>query len=154
MILPARAAGLALGTLVLGAGLALAGPAAAATVSVSGGAAVYTAGAGEENFLQIDADGGDLVFSDLVVEITPGAGCADEPGDQIRCASVSNSVVDLGDGDDTVWAGPGNDSVQGGPGNDSLHGFEGNDTLNGGEGDDVLEGPEPSGPTSSTGPTW
>jgi hypothetical protein len=49
------------------------------------------------------------------------------------------TVIDAGDGNDTVWGGAGDDTILGGTGNDRLFGIGGNDTLDGGAGNDFLD---------------
>jgi len=47
------------------------------------------------------------------------------------------SVIDGGDGDDTLYGSDSNDTLYGGTGNDTLHGWGGNDDLQGGTGNDT-----------------
>jgi Ca2+-binding RTX toxin-like protein len=50
------------------------------------------------------------------------------------------SLLDGGDGNDTLEGGNGNDTLLGGNGNDHLQGKAGKDSLSGGAGNDTLEG--------------
>lgn len=49
-------------------------------------------------------------------------------------------VLDLGEGNDQIWAGDGNDIIFGNDGNDVIRGEGGNDLLSGDAGNDVIEG--------------
>lgn len=48
--------------------------------------------------------------------------------------------ISAGGGSDTVYGGPGNDQIRGGAGNDRLFGDDGDDTIHGETGDDLLLG--------------
>jgi hypothetical protein len=108
-----------------------------------------------------------VTIRDPGAAITPGAGCADNGGGEVRCdAPVTPSItIDLGDGDDVIAgfesqsapvkvdAGPGADAVDlvagtadGGLGDDLLRATARSATLNGGAGSDVLLG----GPAADT----
>lgn len=153
--------------------VALLAPAAAhaATISHSGGVLTYTAAPGEENnlSLSVQAPGFCTVRSDPCFLVSEGSGVtitsatagvctARESASEVECDVPASAVVDLGDGNDTVfdWAGPstvdggtgddgldgnaGNDTLRGGAGADTLLGEAGDDLLEGGDGDDALEG--------------
>lgn len=71
-------------------------------------------------------------------------GYVDADGDRITDGLIfvrsGNDTIDGKAGNDSIRAGSGNDSVLGGEGNDTLVGEAGNDTLRGGNGDDLIQG--------------
>jgi Ca2+-binding RTX toxin-like protein len=165
----ARAWGVALGLsaaawLLL---VALAGASRAATVELDlPGGFNYQAGVGEANRVNFGFEGpppsGTATVTDLGAPLTPGAGCAANGSNSVRCATMGlpRLTAQLGDDDDsalldgpyfaTVDGGPGADRVtatgigpltaDGGEGNDVLTGGALRDSLSGGGGHDVLHG--------------
>ena len=141
----------------------------AATLSRDGNTIVFTDTASDviNHVFVYQQDGSDDIFiGDEFATLTDvGSGC-DDQGDQFLCSNVSalrivvggandqvdnnNGIgdapadvpmtVDLGEGNDFVFAGPKGDDLRGGPGNDNLTANGGSDTLDGGFGADYLEG--------------
>jgi Ca2+-binding RTX toxin-like protein len=54
--------------------------------------------------------------------------------------TANGTVLDGGEGNDTLSSGPNRDVLNGGPGNDTLHALGGDDQLDGGPGADTLDG--------------
>lgn len=84
-------------------------------------------------------DGNGNVLVRNVETFTAGSG-----GDAIilasKTATLGNTLIDGGQGDDVLWANSGNDTINASGGNDIVNGGAGNDTLTGGEGNDNLNG--------------
>ena len=75
-------------------------------------------------------------FAALAGEVTVRGGA----GGQHVVADADAQVLNLGEGDDVVYAGGGDDIIDGGAGADRLHGEDGDDTITGGAGDDWIDG--------------
>jgi RTX calcium-binding nonapeptide repeat (4 copies) len=142
----------------------------AGTLSREGNTIVFTDTAADvSNIVDVyTITGGDEIFiGDSNATLTDDdSGCQDQGADTFSCTNVdalriltggandsvgnNNGVgdgpadvpmtVDLGEGNDFLWAGPSADDLRGGPGGDSLTGNGGNDTLDGGFGADYMEG--------------
>jgi hypothetical protein len=94
-------------------------------------------------FCTVRADPCFLVSEGSGVPITsfPAADCtATESASAVECRVPASTVVNLGDGDDTLFDWPGPSTVDGGTGDDGLDGNGGNDILRGGVGADALLG--------------
>ena len=63
-------------------------------------------------------------------------------GDDLIVGSDFANVIQVGNGNDYVYAGDGADSIYGGNGADELGGYLGNDFISGGSGADFLNGEE------------
>lgn len=61
-------------------------------------------------------------------------------GNDKVAGGYGDNYIDLGGGNDTLWAQRGNDTVFGGDGNDRLLGDLGNDFVDGGDGNDTVNG--------------
>jgi Ca2+-binding RTX toxin-like protein len=144
--------------------LAVAPPAVAGTFSVSGATATYTANSGEVNQVTMFASGDRLEVqyggssTSVVPPCTQGdahhvscpkagvtqvhlvLGDLDDSADFDGSFPPIGSVVEGGDGKDTLEGTFQHDTLDGGTGNDSLDAGAGDDTVNGGEGDDSLDG--------------
>ncbi|MHC4875767.1 MAG: calcium-binding protein, partial [Planctomycetota bacterium] len=90
-----------------------------------------------------------LVTSATFQSLTSVDITGDDGDDFIRAPTNVGSLIDAGDGtdtvqgssgDDTIAAGNGADSVDGQGGNDSIDGSDGNDTISGGAGLDTISG--------------
>ena len=68
--------------------------------------------------------------------------------DIIRAASFVNTVLNGGDGNDTIFGGDGDDQIDGGGGDDVISGGAGNDFLVGGFGTDTLSFDDVAGPVT------
>jgi Ca2+-binding RTX toxin-like protein len=64
----------------------------------------------------------------------------DDGNDNIRTATSVASMIDAGDGTDTVIGSSGADTINAGNGADSVDGQAGNDSIDGGDGNDTLLG--------------
>lgn len=151
--------------LVVGAVLLAPTRAGAATLTDHDGELVYTGGAGAANRVRLtDLGGGSVELAESEPDPITATGCAPlAGGSRYECAGVTRIVVDLGDGDDSLFqdttpvtvpltvhggdgadgltGGTGDDTIDGGPGDDpQLDGGEGDDTIDGGDGDDRLDG--------------
>jgi hypothetical protein len=135
--------------------LALAATASAATlVNDTGNHFVYTAAAGDLNYVTLTyAGAGTFELSDdgaASVDTTGSAGRCSAPDptnapNVVTCTgTVSGLAADLGDQDDTFWAtntqGLVPVNVSGGSGYDELNGSDAVDTLDGGGDDDTIAG--------------
>jgi hypothetical protein len=150
--------------------LAAPAAAEAATLSRDGNTIVFTDAADDAvnqvYVYKIDGSA-DVFITEANATLTDaGSGCQDEGAGTFSCSNVEalrisaggasddvnnfNGVgdapadvpmtVDLGEGNDFVFAGPKGDDLRGGPGNDNLTANGGSDTLDGGFGADYLEG--------------
>lgn len=79
------------------------------------------------------------VLASQVTKIVVNAG---EGNDSIKISSniKRETLLNGGDGNDSIWGGAGCDVIYGGRGNDRLYGNDGNDQLYGEDGDDILDG--------------
>ncbi|RNF30952.1 hypothetical protein NM04_09900 [Massilia aurea] len=75
-------------------------------------------------------------FAALAGEVTVRGGA----GEQYVVADADAQTLNLGEGDDVVYAGGGDDIIDGGAGDDRLHGEDGDDYITGGAGDDWIDG--------------
>ncbi|MDY0962256.1 hypothetical protein [Massilia sp. CFBP9026] len=75
-------------------------------------------------------------FAALAGEVTVRGGA----GEQYVVADADAQTLNLGEGDDVVYAGGGDDIIDGGAGDDRLHGEDGDDYISGGAGDDWIDG--------------
>lgn len=75
-------------------------------------------------------------FAALAGEVTVRGGA----DNQHVVADADAQTLNLGEGDDVVYAGGGGDIIDGGAGNDRLHGEDGDDYITGGAGDDWIDG--------------
>ena len=156
--------GLAVGAAALAA-LALPGVAAASDVASPDTGIVFTAAAGESNYVMLAPSpaGGDAVrLSELALDLRAGFGCVQVDRRTVDCPRRTRRIsVNLGDGGDTLEVqggslpvsasgGDGNDdllaygagasTLDGGTGNDHVFGGIAADTLQGGTGGDDLRG--------------
>ncbi|NDC49589.1 MAG: calcium-binding protein, partial [Micrococcales bacterium] len=81
----------------------------------------------------------------LGTDSTIDAGTGDDtvygtPGDDDITAGDGSDTVDGNAGDDTITGGDGSDTIDGDTGNDTVTGDAGDDTINGGDGNDTLNG--------------
>ena len=147
--------------------LAVPAAASAATIDQSTGRLVVTAAPGEENHLTImeidtgpvlvrdtgpvqetgcpafshpDFDPGYLICNAKSPKVALGDG-DDSVGisDPGTWATIGNSEVDGGEGDDWISAGAADDHFAGGPGKDTLRPYQGDDTVVGGPGADDID---------------
>jgi Ca2+-binding RTX toxin-like protein len=131
--------------------LGLTAPASAAVLGFNGTRYTYTASPGEVNDLKVTYYPGDgVVYFDDRLQVfgdgTLPGDCEYVMGDssQVSCPLADNSLIDLGDGNDSAVGGERREEIHGGPGNDDLRGDAGDDLLDGGPGDDVLEKGSPT----------
>lgn len=146
--------------------LALAGggeAAHAASCSSLKGVLAFDAAPGEVNHVTVIRAPSSFRILDSGATIAPGPGCEPTGPNQIDCAArgVKRIVIRLGDGDDmlslglstqtlvdggdgvdTLEGGEGSDELLGGPGDDRLFGGDGFDLVDGGAGADLLSGGE------------
>jgi len=89
--------------------------------------------------IQSDAGNDTIVYNggdaSLSTDISGGAG-----NDDITVTGLSRSVINGGDGDDTIEGGNGFDEIRGGFGNDDIRGRNDNDRIYGDDGEDILNG--------------
>jgi Ca2+-binding RTX toxin-like protein len=151
------AAGLVAGSFLLAPGTAY----AASTSGVSGSQLTVNAEAGKANAFRLGQVDTLVEITDAGDVITPGAGCVSVNRNTVRCdvTNVSTlrintgdlddtvdsqvllaTIVNAGDGNDTVSTSGRDDSLSGGPGRDTLNGGAGNDKLLGGADADLLDG--------------
>lgn len=142
--------------------LAAAGSAFAdGTMQISGGKAVFTAGAGDANNVSYSWSTSGNMVSDTV-PVTAGAGCTQLDAYSVLCAGWSYQLVlnlgdqndtanptsgigtvptiNGGDGDDQITGSSQFDKLNGDAGDDTILAGAGNDTVNGGTGADALSG--------------
>lgn len=79
------------------------------------------------------------VVASQVTKIVVNAG---EGNDSVKISSniKRETMLNGGDGNDSIWGGASRDVIYGGRGNDRLYGNDGNDQLYGEDGDDILDG--------------
>lgn len=157
------AAGLVAGSFLLAPGTAY----AASSSGVSGTQLIVNAEAGKANAFRLGQLNSLVEITDSGDVISPGSGCVSVNRNTVRC-DVTNvttlrinsgdlddsvdsqvlleTIVNAGDGNDTVGTAGRDDTLNGGAGQDTLNGGAGNDKLLGGADDDVLDG----GPGSDT----
>jgi Ca2+-binding RTX toxin-like protein len=83
------------------------------------------------------------VFADGAVDLVDlsGPGIITD-GDDVLFASLTDSIIDGGLGNDYILGWTGNDVLSGGAGSDYINATVGNDTIYGGDGNDNLDGAE------------
>ncbi len=79
------------------------------------------------------------VLASQVTKIVVNAG---EGNDSVKISSniKRETLLNGGDGNDSIWGGAGRDVIYGGRGDDRLYGNDGSDQLFGEDGDDILDG--------------
>src|SRR4051812_25237214 len=119
--------------------------ASASSVSKSGGVLTLSDPQGDDNDLQLDATGGNFVFTEngAVSPIAENeSSCTGNGTATVSCSStgVTAIAINLGDGVDSVLVGDNVGvpvTVNGGVGADTLSGGNGGETINGNEGADT-----------------
>ena len=111
-------------------------------ISLDGNRIAFVAGPGEANVVTVSRTNGDYTITDtgLGVGAIPdgdGPGGCSVAGQTATCpaAGVTQTFIEVLDGNDVVNGGPGDDTILGGSGGDNLDGHEGNDTIDSGLGD-------------------
>ncbi|MBJ7347600.1 MAG: calcium-binding protein [Thermoleophilaceae bacterium] len=124
----------------------------ASTVGVTSGVLDFTAGSGQNNNVFVSVSGATYSITDSAAPLTAGTGCTSVSTNQVDCGSAGVTSIHIGglDGDDTLRSsasvasvidgGDGNDTLVGGSVADTLNGGNNNDTLDGGTGADALNG--------------
>jgi len=109
-------------------------------ISLDGNRIAYVAGLGQTNAVTVNRTNGDYTITDTGVGAIPdgdGPGGCSVAGQTATCpaAGVTQTFIEVLDGNDEVDGGPGDDTILAGSGGDNLDGREGDDTIDSGLGD-------------------